>query len=122
MEIYTLKETGGMLDYVKAMWLMLQAKKPKDYVIASGYQYNVKEFVNLTANKLNMKIIWKGKGLKEKAYFNNKPIIEISKKYFRPAEVDSLKGYARQAISELKWKPKHDIHSLIEDMIVSFKK
>ena len=69
-----------------------------------------------------MKIIWKGKGLKEKAYFNNKPIIEISKKYFRPAEVDSLKGYARQAISELKWKPKHDIHSLIEDMIVSFKK
>ena len=101
---------------------MLQAKKPKDYVIASGYQYNVKEFVNLTANKLNMKIIWKGKGLKEKAYFNNKPIIEISKKYFRPAEVDSLKGYARQAISELKWKPKHDIHSLIEDMIVSFKK
>ena len=81
------------------MWLMLQAK-PKDYVIASGYQYNVKEFVNLTANKLNMKIIWKGKGLKEKAYFNNKPIIEI-KKYLDQLKL-TLKGYARQAISELK--------------------
>ena len=68
-----------------------------------------------------MQLTWKGTKLKEKAFFNNKSIIEIDKKYFRPSEVDSLKGNASKARKELKWKPKHNINTLIDDMIRSFK-
>jgi len=115
--LYAKRDWGHAEDYVKAMWLMLQQKIPKDYVIATGKQYTVKEFINLSAKKLKMPIIWKGDKLKEKAYLDNKIIIEIDPNYFRPAEVDSLKGSSLKARKELKWKPKHNIHSLIEDMI-----
>ena len=104
-----------------AMWLMLQQKKPQDYVIATGHQYTVKDFVNLSAKKLQLPIKWKGSGLKEKAYLNKKIVVEIDPKYFRPSEVDSLKGNALKAKKELKWKPKHNIDSLISDMINNFK-
>ena len=100
---------------------MLQQKKPQDYIIATGRQYTVKDFINLSAKKLKMKLIWKGSQLREKAYLNNKPIIEIDPKYFRPSEVDSLKGNSLKARKELKWNPKHDINSLIDDMIRNFK-
>ena len=96
---------------------MLQQKKPKDYVIASGKQYSVKYFVNLICHILKIKINWKGKGINEKAYLNGKIIISIDKKYFRPTEVDSLLGNARKARKELKWKPDHNIQSLAEDMV-----
>ena len=120
--IYAKRDWGHAKDYVKAMWLMLQQKKPKDYVIATGQQYTVKKFINLTAKKLDMLIVWKGKSLDEKAYYNNKPIIEIDPKYFRPSEVDSLKGNAKKAKIELLWKPMYTIDSLIDDMIKSIKK
>ena len=77
----------------------------------------VKNFVNLVCKELNMKIIWKGKGLKEKAYYKNKAIVSIDKKYFRPTEVDSLLGDSSMARRELKWKPKHNIQSLARDMV-----
>ena len=100
------------------MWLMLQNKKPDDFVICTGKQYSIKQFINLVSKKLNIKIKWKGNGINEKAYDNkNNCIIECSKKYFRPAEVDSLIGSSLKAKKILKWKPKHNIHSLIEDMI-----
>ena len=115
--LYAKRDWGHAEDYVKAMWLMLQQKKPQDFVIATGIQYTVKEFINLSAKKLSIPIIWKGKKLKAKAYYLNKPIIEIDPKYFRPSEVDSLKGSTNKARKILKWKPSHNIHTLIDDMI-----
>jgi GDPmannose 4,6-dehydratase len=116
--LYALRDWGHAKDYVVAMWKMLNQKKANDYVIATGEQYSVKTFVNLVAKELNMKIIWKGSGLNEKCYWNNKIIIEIDKKYFRPSEVDSLKGDFRLARKELKWKPRYKVLDLVKDMVV----
>ena len=115
--LYAKRDWGHANDYVKAMWLMLQQKKPQDFVIATGIQYTVKDFINLSANKLKINILWKGKKLKEKAYYKNKIIIEIDPRYFRPAEVDSLKGNPEKAKNKLKWKPKYNINTLIDEMI-----
>ena len=93
------------------------AKKPDDYVVATGVQYSIKEFVNLTAKKLGMNISWKGKGIKERAYYNKNVIIECDKNYFRPLDVNTLLGNAKKAKKKLKWKPKQDINSLINEMI-----
>jgi GDPmannose 4,6-dehydratase len=112
------RDWGHAEDYVEAMWKILQYKKPDDFVICTGKQYSIRDFVNMVANDLKMKIIWKGKGINEKAFDeNNNCIIECSKKYFRPAEVDTLKGNASKAKKLLKWKPRHNIQSLIKDMI-----
>jgi len=115
--LYAKRDWGHAKDYVVAMWKMLNQKKAKDYVIATGTQYSVKTFVNLVAKELNIKISWKGSGLNEKGYWNNQSIIEIDKRYFRPTEVNSLKGNAQLARKELKWKPKYNITSLIKEMI-----
>ena len=117
--LYAKRDWGHAKDYVVAMWKMLQQKKPDDYVIATGKQYTVKDFINLTAMQLKMKIFWKGKNLKEKAYFNDKVIIEIDKKYFRPTEVDSLRGDYSKAKKKLRWKPRITIKELIKEMISS---
>ena len=119
--LYAKRDWGHAEDYVKAMWLMLQQKKPDDYVIATGIKKNVKDFINLTSKKLKMNLVWKGKGLKEKAFWENKIIIEIDKKYFRPSEVDSLMGTSKKARKILKWKPKFNLNTLINDMIKSHK-
>ena len=112
------RDWGHADDYVKAMWKILQQKKPEDFVICTGKQYSIRQFINFVSKALDMKIKWKGKGINEKAYDqNNNCIIECSEKYFRPAEVDSLKGDASKAKRLLNWKPKYDIHSLIKDMI-----
>ena len=115
--LYAKRDWGHAKDYVVAMWKMLQQKKPKDYVISSGKQYSVKYFVYLVAQELGIKIIWKGKGLNEKGYLNNKEIISIDKKYFRPTEVDSLLGDPSKARKELKWKPHYDIYLLAKEMV-----
>jgi GDPmannose 4,6-dehydratase len=115
--LYAKRDWGHARDYVYAMWKMLQMKIPKDYVIATGRQYTVKEFVNLVCKNLNMKIIWKGKKKNEKAYWKNKPIIEIDNKYFRPTEVNSLKGDFSLAKKELGWMPKIHIKTLIQEMV-----
>ena len=115
--LYAKRDWGHAKDYVVAMWKMLNQKKAKDYVIATGTQYSVKTFVNLVAKALNIKISWKGYGLNEKGYWNNQSIIEIDKRYFRPTEVNSLKGNAELARKELQWKPKYNITSLIKEMI-----
>ena len=115
--LYARRDWGHAKDYVVAMWKMLQQKKPKDYVISSGKQYSVKYFVYLVSQELGMKITWKGKGINEKGYLNNKVIISVDKKYFRPAEVNSLLGDASKARKELKWKPYYDIYSLTKEMV-----
>ena len=101
------------------MWKILQQKSPKDYVIATGKQYSIKQFIDLTAKKLKMKIRWRGKGLKEKGIDENgNIIIECDKNYFRPLDVNTLLGDARKARRELNWKPKETIDTLINEMII----
>ncbi len=112
------RDWGHAKDFVEAMWRILQHKTPDDFVICTGKQYTIKQFANMVAKKLRIKIKWKGKGINEKAYDeNNDCIIECSKKYFRPTEVDTLIGDASKAKRFLKWKPKHNIYQLIDDMI-----
>ncbi len=114
------RDWGHAKDYVEAMWKMLQTKTPSDYVIASGKQYSVKEFVNLTLNELKIKFSWKGKGIKSKCFDDKgRCIIECDKEYFRPLEVDTLLGNSRKAFKELKWKPKIHIKQLIKEMVES---
>ena len=112
------RDWGHARDYCLAMWKILQQKKPNDYVIATGKQYSIKQFVNMTAKKLKMKIRWSGKGINEKGTDENgNIIIECDKNYFRPLDVNTLLGDARKARKQLKWKPKENIDTLIEEMI-----
>jgi GDPmannose 4,6-dehydratase len=117
--IYAKRDWGHAKDYVVAMWKILQQKKPGDFVVATGKQYTVKDFVNLSAKKMNLKIVWKGKGINEKAYDkkSKRIIVSCDKKYIRPSEVDTLLGDSRKARKLLKWKPKYNIDDLIKDMI-----
>jgi len=115
--LYAKRDWGHAEDYVIAMWKMLNQKKPKDYVIATGRQLTVKMFIKLVSKELNMEIVWKGTGLNEKGYWKDKPIIEIDKRYFRPTEVNSLRGDAKIAKKELNWKPKYTVVGLIKDMV-----
>ena len=116
--LYSKRDWGHAEDYVEAMWKILQHKKPDDFVICTGKQYSIKDFISLVAKDLNMKIKWRGKGLNEKGFdSSNKCIIECNQKYFRPSEVDTLRGNCSKARKILKWRPKHNIRSLIKDMI-----
>ena len=116
--LYSKRDWGHAEDYVRAMWKMLQQNKPDDFVICTGKQYTIKQFINMAAKQLKIRINWKGKGIKEKAFDEkNNCIVECNKKYLRPTEVDSLKGDFSKARKQLKWKPNHDINSLIKDMI-----
>ena len=115
--LYAKRDWGHAQDYVVAMWKMLQRREPKDYVIATGKQFTVKQFVNLVAKKLKINITWKGHGLKEVGLWNNNVIIKIDKKYFRPTEVNSLRGDFSLARKELKWKPTYTISNLVDEMI-----
>ena len=121
--LYSKRDWGHAKDYVEAIHKILQQKKPDDFVIASGKQYSIKQFVNLTASRLGIKLKWIGKGLKEKAITSsNQVIVEVSKKYFRPLEVDHLRGNYTKAKRILKWKPKTNIYQLIDEMINEEKK
>ncbi len=116
--IYSKRDWGHAIDYVQAMWKILQYKTPEDFVICTGKQYTIKQFINMVAKELNMKLKWKGKGLNEKGIDeNNNVIIECKKKYLRPSEVDTLKGDYSKAKKLLKWKPKYNIKFLVKDMI-----
>jgi GDPmannose 4,6-dehydratase len=95
---------------------MLQKKIPDDYVISSGRQYSVKDFVNKVCLYLNLKINWIGKGLSERGIVNKKVFIEVNKDYFRPAEVDQLIGDSSKAYKILGWRNKTSIEKLIKDM------
>ena len=117
--LYSKRDWGHVRDYVEAMWKMMQKKKPDDFVIATGKTMTIKDFVNKAAKKIGFKLKWIGKGLNEKAINvnNKKIIIECRKRYFRPVEVDFLKGNSQKAKKLLKWSPKTSIDNLIDEMI-----
>ena len=97
--------------------MMLQQEKPEDFVIATGKQYSVRDFVNEASKKLNMTIEWKGKGVNEKASFNGKDIIKVDTRYFRPTEVETLLGDANKAKEKLNWSPKISFEELVKEMV-----
>jgi len=112
-----LRDWGHARDFVEAQWLMLQQEKPEDFVIATGKQYSVRDFINLASKQLDMKIEWKGKGLDEVGSFNGQDIIKIDSRYFRPAEVETLLGDASKAKEKLNWVPKISLEQLVKEMI-----
>jgi len=118
--IHAKRDWGHARDYVEAMWLMLQQDKPDDYVIATGEQHSVKDFVNEAAHYFGFKLEWMGEGLDETAFDWNtkKPVIIIDPEYFRPAEVESLLGDATKAKEVLGWEPKTSFKELVEEMCI----
>lgn len=112
------RDWGYSEDYVEAMWLMMQKNKSDDYVIATNKTYSVKDFINEAVKHYNLKIFWKGKAENQQAVnkANNKIIIKINSKFYRPSEVNFLKGNANKAKKILKWKPKVDFKKLVEIM------
>ena len=114
------RDWGHAKDYVEAMWKMLQKKIPTDYVISTGNQHSVREFVNFTLKELDIKYYWKGKGIKSRC-FDEKDncIVACDKEYFRPLEVDTLLGNSNKARRELNWKPKTNIKMLVREMVKS---
>ena len=114
------RDWGHAKDFVEAMWLMLQQDEPDDYVIATGTQYSVKDFVEEAAPYFGMKIAWEGEGLNEVGIdkLSKKTVIRVDPKYFRPAEVETLLGDASKAKEKLGWEPKISFDQLVEDMCV----
>jgi len=115
------RDWGSAKDYVESMWLMLKAKKPSDYVIATGKSHSVKNFVEEAFKFINIKILWKGKGLKEIGYDKKtgQILVKVDPIYFRPTEVDELRGDFSKAKKELKWKPKTTFNQLVKEMMIS---
>ena len=114
------RDWGHAKDFAEAMWLMLQQEEPDDYVIATGEQYSVKDFVEAAAPFFGFNIEWMGDGLEEVGYdWNTKrTIVRVDSRYFRPAEVESLLGDASKAKQKLGWEPKITFKQLIEDMCI----
>ena len=111
------RDWGHAKDFVEAMWLMLQQDKPDDFVIATGKQYSVRQFVEEAAPYFDMNIRWEGSGLDEVGINSDgKTVIRIDSKYFRPAEVETLLGDASKAKEKLDWQPKISFKELVEDM------
>jgi len=111
------RDWGHAKDFVEAQWLMLQQEKPEDFVIATGKQYSVRDFINETAKNLDMKIEWRGNGIDEAGSFNGKDIVIVDKRYFRPAEVETLLGDATKAKEKLNWSPKISFEELVKEMV-----
>ena len=112
-----MRDWGHAKDYVEVQWLMLQQKTPEDFVISTGQQYSVRDFVNIAAKELGYKIIWKGKGKNEKGLVDGKVIIKVDKNYFRPTEVETLLGDASKAKRKLGWEPKISFKKLVSEMV-----
>ena len=112
------RDWGHARDYVEMQWLMLQQEKPEDFVIATGKQYSVREFVNSAVKELDMELNWSGDGVDEKGYDKQgRCIIEVDPRYFRPTEVETLLGDASKAKSKLGWVPKTGFSELVQEMV-----
>ena len=111
------RDWGHAKDFVEAQWLMLQQQQPEDFVIATGKQHSVRDFINEAAKNLDMDIIWKGKNLEEVGSYNGKDIIKVDPGYFRPTEVETLLGDASKAKKKLNWVPKISFNQLVKEMI-----
>ena len=119
--LYSKRDWGHSKDYVKGMWLMLQADKPDDYVLATGETTSVKEFVNMAFAQKGVELMWYHSGLKEVAIdtASMKVVVRVDPKYFRPCEVDLLLGDSTKAHEQLGWTPEHDLKSLVVDMFMN---
>lgn len=117
----SLRDWGHAKDYVKAMWLILQADKPEDYVVSTNETHSVKEFIEKTFKLKNINICWRGEGLNEEGYDKEtgRVYIKVSSEYFRPAEVDLLLGNSTKIRSELGWKPEYAFDDLVKEMVES---
>jgi GDPmannose 4,6-dehydratase len=114
------RDWGHARDYAEMQWLMLQQEKPEDYVIATGVQHSVREFVELAAAKIEMKITWDGEGVDERGYDEKgNCVVAIDPRYFRPAEVETLLGDPTKAREKLGWKPRTNFQELVTEMITS---
>ena len=115
------RDWGSAKDYIESMWMMLRAKKPSDYVIATGKSHTVKDFVEEAFKYIEIKIAWRGKGLKEIGYNkkNGEILIKVDPVYFRPTEINELRGDYSKAKKELGWKPKTSFKDLVKEMIIS---
>jgi GDPmannose 4,6-dehydratase len=111
------RDWGHAKDYVEAQWLILQQNDPEDFVIATGVQYSVRNFIDLAAKELEMKIDWRGKGINEVGTYEGKDIIKVDPRYFRPTEVETLLGDASKAKKKLGWSPKITFEKLVKEMI-----
>ena len=112
------RDWGHARDYVEMQWLMLQQDKPEDFVIATGVQYSVREFVDAAARELGIEIRWEGKGVDEKGYdANGKCIVAVDPRYFRPTEVETLLGDATKAKEKLGWTPRTPFKQLVAEMV-----
>lgn len=114
------RDWGHAKDFVEAMWLMLQEPEPDDYVIATGEQYSVKQFVDAAAPYFGMRIKWEGEGLNEVGIDQTGEVrIRVNERYFRPAEVETLLGNPEKAKKKLGWRPKFTFEKLVEDMCIN---
>jgi GDPmannose 4,6-dehydratase len=114
------RDWGHARDYVEMQWLMLQQEEPEDFVIATGEQHSVREFVEIAAQEMGMDIEWRGKGLDEKGYCSGgRCIVSIDPRYFRPTEVDTLQGEAAKAREKLGWKPRTTFFELVKEMVAA---
>ena len=111
------RDWGHARDYVEMQWLMLQQDQPEDYVIATGEQQSVREFVTLAAARLDMQVEWKGTGVDEKGYVDGRCIVEVDPGYFRPTEVETLLGDASKAQAKLGWSPRISFDALVNEMV-----
>jgi len=112
------RDWGHARDYVEMQWLMLQQEQPEDFVIATGVQYSVRDFINAAAKELGMRIQWEGKGIDEKGYdVTGKCIVAVDPRYFRPAEVETLLGDPSKAKAKLGWEPRTSFDELVAEMV-----
>ena len=110
------RDWGHAKDYVEMQWLMLQQQTAEDFVIATGQQYSVRDFVQTVADELDMPLRWEGRGIDEKAYSGNQVVVAVDPRYFRPTEVESLLGDPSKAKSKLGWAPKISFEELVKEM------
>ena len=115
----SLRDWGHAKDYVRMQWMMLQQDKPEDFVIATGVQYSVRQFIEWSAAELGMQIRWDGCGVDELGYWNDKPIVRIDPRYFRPAEVETLLGDPTKAKEKLGWVPEITAQEMCAEMVAS---
>jgi GDPmannose 4,6-dehydratase len=117
--IDALRDWGHAKDYVRMQWMMLQQDQPEDFVIATGVQYSVRQFIEWTAAELGMPLRWEGAGVDEVGYWNDKPIVKIDPRYFRPTEVETLLGDPSKAKQKLGWVPEITAQEMCKEMVAN---